>query len=187
MLGAAASDRADSELVVPLVAFAALQALPVVLALTAYLSVLLALTRAWKDSEMVVWMSSGLSLGQWLRPVARFVWPFALAMVALTFFCLPPGPSSSSMRPALNSASARKTSGLMPAVLWNRARGRLYFSGKWPLTPKKGLVLSSFVRSPQAKSRSSSPPKEKSNHKRRAEAPGFLLSREPDLTSILWI
>jgi lipopolysaccharide export system permease protein len=89
MLGAAASDRADSELVVPLVAFAALQALPVVLALTAYLSVLLALTRAWKDSEMVVWMSSGLSLGQWLRPVARFVWPFALAMVALTFFVSP--------------------------------------------------------------------------------------------------
>ena len=89
MLGAAASDRADSELVVPLVAFAALQALPVVLALTVYLSVLLALTRAWKDSEMVVWMSSGLSLGQWLRPVARFVWPFALAMVALTFFVSP--------------------------------------------------------------------------------------------------
>ena len=89
MLGAAASDRADSELVVPLVAFAALQALPVVLALTAYLSVLLALTRAWKDSEMVVWMSSGLGLGQWLRPVAKFVWPFALAMVALTFIVSP--------------------------------------------------------------------------------------------------
>ena len=89
MLGAAASDRADSELVVPLVAFAALQALPVVLALTVYLSVLLALTRAWKDSEMVVWMSSGLGLGQWLRPVAKFVWPFALAMVALTFIVSP--------------------------------------------------------------------------------------------------
>ena len=89
MLGAAASDRADSELVVPLVAFAALQALPVVLALTVYLSVLLALTRAWKDSEMVVWMSSGLGLVQWLKPVARFVWPFALAMVALTFFVSP--------------------------------------------------------------------------------------------------
>ena len=89
MLGAAASDRADSELVVPLVAFAALQALPVVLALTVYLSVLLALTRAWKDSEMAVWMSSGLGLAQWLRPVARFVWPFALAMVALTFFVSP--------------------------------------------------------------------------------------------------
>lgn len=89
MLGAAASDRTDSELVVPLVAFAALQALPVVLALTVYLSVLLALTRAWKDSEMAVWMSSGLGLAQWLRPVARFVWPFALAMVALTFFVSP--------------------------------------------------------------------------------------------------
>ena len=89
MLGAAASDRTDSELVVPLVAFAALQALPVVLALTVYLSVLLALTRAWKDSEMAVWMSSGLGLVQWLRPVARFVWPFALAMVALTFFVSP--------------------------------------------------------------------------------------------------
>jgi lipopolysaccharide export system permease protein len=75
--------------VVPLVAFAALQALPVVLALTVYLSVLLALTRAWKDSEMVVWMSSGLGLGQWLRPVARFVWPLALAMVGLTFFVSP--------------------------------------------------------------------------------------------------
>ena len=89
VLGAAASDRADSELVVPLVAFAALQALPVVLALTVYLSVLLALTRAWKDSEMVIWMSSGLGLGQWIRPVVRFVWPFALAMIVLTFFVSP--------------------------------------------------------------------------------------------------
>ncbi|MEK9812048.1 MAG: LPS export ABC transporter permease LptF [Bordetella sp.] len=89
MLGAAASDRADSELVVPLVAFAAMQALPVVLALTVYLSVLLALTRAWKDSEMVVWMSSGLGLGQWFGPVAKFIWPFALAMVALTFIVSP--------------------------------------------------------------------------------------------------
>jgi lipopolysaccharide export system permease protein len=89
MLGAAASDRADSELVVPLMAFAAMQALPVVLALTVYLSVLLVLTRAWKDSEMVVWMSSGLGLGQWLRPVAKFIWPFALAMVALTFIVSP--------------------------------------------------------------------------------------------------
>ena len=39
--------------------FFALGALPVLLSLTMFISVLLTLTRGWRDSEMVIWFSAG--------------------------------------------------------------------------------------------------------------------------------
>ncbi|MEN9764129.1 MAG: export transporter permease LptF [Pseudomonadota bacterium] len=88
-LGRAASGRADSELALPLIALSSLTSLGILLGLTAYVAVLMALTRAWKDSEMVVWLASGQSLRHWLAPVARFTWPFA-ALVALFSFAVTP-------------------------------------------------------------------------------------------------
>jgi lipopolysaccharide export system permease protein len=53
--------------------------------LTLYITVLLALTRAYRDSEMVVWFASGLSLRAWIRPVLAFAMPFVvlIAIVSL--------------------------------------------------------------------------------------------------------
>ena len=148
MLGAAASDRADSELVVPLVAFAALQALPVVLALTVYLSVLLALTRAWKDSEMVVWMTSGLGLGQWLRPVVRFVWPLALAMVGLTFFVSPW--AQQQLDETRREFSQRPEDQRLDAGRFMESRsGRVVFFGEMTSDDEKSLGLV-FIRAESA-------------------------------------
>jgi lipopolysaccharide export system permease protein len=40
--------------------------------LTGFISVLAAVTRSYRDSEMVVWFASGLPLTSWIRPVLQF-------------------------------------------------------------------------------------------------------------------
>lgn len=88
-LGRAAAGRTDTELALPLIVLSSLTSLGILVSLTAYVAVLMVFTRAWKDSEMVVWMASGQSLRTWVRPVLRFVWPFALAVAGFTFILTP--------------------------------------------------------------------------------------------------
>ena len=60
LLGRASGGKVDTASVLPLIAFSAINYLPVLLVLTLYVSVLAALTRAYRDSEMVIWFASGL-------------------------------------------------------------------------------------------------------------------------------
>jgi len=85
LLGGAAANRLASADVLPLIAFASVNYIPVLMVLTLYITVLLALTRAYRDSEMVVWFASGLSLRAWIRPVLAFAMPFVvlIAIVSL--------------------------------------------------------------------------------------------------------
>jgi lipopolysaccharide export system permease protein len=69
--------------------FFALHALPVLLSLTLFVTVLLALTRSWRDSEMVIWFNSGLSLAAWAKPVLAFAGPLVLVIALLSFFISP--------------------------------------------------------------------------------------------------
>lgn len=85
MLGRAAGGKVDTASLLPLIAFSAINALPVLLVLTLYIAVLLALARAYRDSEMVIWFASGRSLADWIRPVLGFALPFVL-LVALVEF-----------------------------------------------------------------------------------------------------
>src|SRR5690606_34436140 len=50
---------------------------------------LMALTRAWRDSEMVVWFASGQSLLAWVRPVLGFAAPFAVLVGVIAFAVSP--------------------------------------------------------------------------------------------------
>ena len=84
-LGRAANGLTDTASVLPMIAFGAINLLPVLLVLTVYVAVLMALTRAYRDSEMVIWFSSGRSLTDWIAPVLGFVTPVA-ALVALVAF-----------------------------------------------------------------------------------------------------
>lgn len=84
-LGRAANGLTDTASVLPMIAFGAVNLLPVLLVLTVYVSVLMALTRAYRDSEMVIWFSSGRSLVDWVGPVLSFVAPVAV-LVALVAF-----------------------------------------------------------------------------------------------------
>jgi lipopolysaccharide export system permease protein len=88
-LGRAASGKADSELVLPLIALSTVNSLGLVIGLTAFISVLMVLSRLWRDSEMVVWLSSGKSLLSLIWPVWRFIWPLALAVATISLVVSP--------------------------------------------------------------------------------------------------
>lgn len=63
--------------------------LPMLLSLSLFLAVLLTLTRWYRDSEMVIWFSSGLSIKQWLKPILAFSLPFFLIIGLLSLFVTP--------------------------------------------------------------------------------------------------
>ena len=89
ILGRAAGGKVASNDVVALLFFAMLNYLPTVLILTSFISVLVVVTRSYRDSEMVVWFASGLSLVRWIRPVLTFGIPIVVVTAALSFYATP--------------------------------------------------------------------------------------------------
>lgn len=89
LLGRAASNRVATADVLPLIAFASINYIPILLVLTVYVTVLIALSRAYRDSEMVIWFASGQSLFAWIRPVLGFAAPFVV-LIALVAFVVGP-------------------------------------------------------------------------------------------------
>ncbi len=89
VLGQAAAGQIDNGAVLALILFAALNNLPVLLQLSVFVTILLVLTRSYRDSEMVVWQSAGLGLPQWIRPVLRFVLPIAIVVGLTSLFVTP--------------------------------------------------------------------------------------------------
>ena len=89
ILGRAAGGRVASGDVVALIAFQSLNYLPTVLILTSFISVLVAVTRSYRDSEMVVWFASGQSLLAWIRPVLTFGLPLVLVVGAVSLVVAP--------------------------------------------------------------------------------------------------
>ncbi|HEX4598745.1 MAG TPA: LPS export ABC transporter permease LptF [Burkholderiaceae bacterium] len=89
ILGEAANGEIDSSAVASLLALSALTNLPIVLTLTVFGSVLMAMSRAFRDSEMVVWFTAGRSLLAWVPPVIRFALPIVLLIAVLTLLVAP--------------------------------------------------------------------------------------------------
>ncbi len=89
LLGQAAIGDVLSEGVVALLAFSALNYLPVLLSLTLFITVLMTLSRSYRESEMVIWFGSGLSLLAWVRPVLLFASPLVALVAALSLFLSP--------------------------------------------------------------------------------------------------
>lgn len=89
LLKDAAGGRIAPEAVVSLLGFSALNFMPILLSLTLFVAVLLSLSRAYRDSEMVVWFSCGRPLTDWLRPVLKFALPIVLAIAILSSFLSP--------------------------------------------------------------------------------------------------
>src|SRR5207244_11867952 len=89
LLGQAAGGQIPTDAVIAFLGFFALGALPVLLSLTMFISVLLTLTRGWRDSEMVIWFTCGLPLTAWLKPVMLFALPQIAVIGALSLFISP--------------------------------------------------------------------------------------------------
>lgn len=89
LLKDAAGGGLAPEGVLAMLGFALIRYLPMLLSLTLFIAILLPLSRMYRDSEMVVWLSSGLPLTQWLKPVMRFALPIVLAIAALSLVLSP--------------------------------------------------------------------------------------------------
>lgn len=89
LLARAAGGKIPSDAIIALIGFTAMNYLPILLALTLFVSVLMAVSRSYRDSEMVVWSASGVSLLAWVRPVLAFAAPLVLLITVLALFLSP--------------------------------------------------------------------------------------------------
>jgi lipopolysaccharide export system permease protein len=127
VLGRAAGGRLPVEAVIATVGFSALNALPLILGGAMFVSVLLALSRSYRDAEMVIWFSSGLSLMGWVRPVLAFATPFVVLIAGLTLW-LTPWANLRMDEYRTQLASREETSRIAPGVFLESPRAdRVFF------------------------------------------------------------
>ena len=88
-LGYAARGNISSDAVLTFLGFASLRYLPHLLSITLFVSVLMTLTRSYRDSEMVVWFTSGQGLNAWIRPVLIYAAPVTVVIAVLSLFLSP--------------------------------------------------------------------------------------------------
>lgn len=89
LLGQAAGGKVPTDTVVAFLGFFYFSVLPMLLSLTLFVTVLLVLTRSYRDSEMVIWFNSGLSLADWIKPVLSFAMPLVLLIAVLSTWASP--------------------------------------------------------------------------------------------------
>jgi lipopolysaccharide export system permease protein len=89
LLGQAAGGKIASDGVVAMLGFGAINYLPTLLSLTLFISVLMTLSRSYRDSEMAIWFSAGVPLTAWVRPVLKFALPLVLVIAVLSMFLSP--------------------------------------------------------------------------------------------------
>lgn len=75
--------------VLVIMAFTVLADAPTILSLSMFIAVTAVITRMYRDSEMVIWLGTGISPLGLLRPVLRFAWPVLLAIAVLASLVLP--------------------------------------------------------------------------------------------------
>lgn len=78
------NDAIDTVLV-----FNLLKHMPVLLSLTVFIAVLITLSRWFKDSEMIIWFSSGLGLYSLIKPIITFCFPIIILIASLSLFISP--------------------------------------------------------------------------------------------------
>jgi lipopolysaccharide export system permease protein len=83
LLALAAGGSITSTSVIALLGFTIIGFLPTLLSLTLFIAVLMTISRAYRDSEMVVWFSGGVSLTRWITPVLMFALPLVITIAIL--------------------------------------------------------------------------------------------------------
>jgi lipopolysaccharide export system permease protein len=147
LLGKASVGEVVPEAVVGLIAFGILNYMPVLLGIAVFVAVLLALTRSYRDSEMTVWFTSGLSIGAWVKPVLQFALPIAL-VCALLSLVVAPWAQAQSVEYQRLLESRDEVSAVTPGVFQeSRSSDRVFFVDK--LSEKSDVVNNVFVQSTQ--------------------------------------
>ena len=89
LLGEAAAGNIGADVVMGMAALTTITALPIILLGSLFIAVLTTVTRNYRESEMVVWFASGLSLSDWLKPVLIVAVPVAVATAWFTMVAAP--------------------------------------------------------------------------------------------------
>lgn len=63
--------------------------MPTILTMSLFIAIIAALSRMYRDSEMVIWFSSGQGLAALIGPMFRFAWPVLATVAALALLVLP--------------------------------------------------------------------------------------------------
>lgn len=147
LLGQAASGAITSTGVVALLGLTLVNYLPVLLSLTLFIAVLLTLTRGYRDSEMVVWFSCGVSLVRWVQPVLVFALPLVFTIALLSTLLSPWAVGKSEeLRRLMDSRD--DVSNVAPGVFRESRQGeRVYFVEE--VSGSENLVANVFVSSIQ--------------------------------------
>lgn len=142
-LGQAARGKIDADQVLAVLGFASVRYLPILLSLTLFISVLMALTRSYRDSEMIVWFGSGASLTAWIKPVLVFAAPVLCAIAALSLF-IAPWASSEGEQWKERMESRDDWSLIAPGVFReSRQSSRVFFVED--VSPDAGVISNIFV------------------------------------------
>lgn len=88
-LGLASKGAVNPSDVMMVMGYTLIGQLPVILILSLFVAVVSTLSRFYIDSEMVIWLGSGISLARFIRPLIRFAWPIWAVIAALTFWGIP--------------------------------------------------------------------------------------------------
>ena len=89
LLSDAVGGKIAVEGVLALLGFSAINYLPVLLSISLFISVLLTLSRCYRDSEMAVWFCAGVGLTRWIRPVLWYAVPVVLLIASLSLVLSP--------------------------------------------------------------------------------------------------
>ena len=147
LLGKAAIGDVLPEAVLGLIAFGVLTYLPVLLGIAVFVAVLLALTRSYRDSEMTVWFTSGLSIAAWVKPVLQFALPVAV-ICALLSLAISPWSQAQSVEYQRLLESRDEVSSVTPGIFReSRNSDRVFFVDK--LSEGDDVVNNVFVQSTQ--------------------------------------
>ena len=125
-IGQAASGAVAPQDVVLLLGYLSLGYLPMILALSLFVAIVVTLGRMYRDSEMAVWFASGVGLSRFVRPVLRTAWPVLLVIALLLFFVWPWG-NRNSLELRDRYAQRSDLSRVTPGVFQTSSDGRRVF------------------------------------------------------------
>jgi lipopolysaccharide export system permease protein len=89
VLGNAAGGTVNPKDAIVLIGLGMINYLPILLTASIFVAVLMVLTRWYKDSEMVIWQTAGLSLFTILKPIISFTIPLSIVIGTLSVFVSP--------------------------------------------------------------------------------------------------
>ena len=85
----AANGVLPNDAITTMLGFNLIRFLPMLLSLSLFLSVLMTLSRWYRDSEMIIWFSSSLSINSLIRPLLIFATPIIILISILSLFITP--------------------------------------------------------------------------------------------------